>query len=85
MAGKEGLRKPEGGYQDQLMMMMMMIQVHERLSDDNNLDDPSIRKSVLLYEEGGLLGELLLGVDVVANVAELLLHDPGGKGRCWLL
>ena len=63
----------------------MMIQVHERLSDDNNLDDPSIRKSVLLYEEGGLLGELLLGVDVVANVAELLLHDPGGKGRCWLL
>ena len=64
---------------------MMMIQVHERLSDDNNLDDPSIRKSVLLYEEGGLLGELLLGVDVVANVAELLLHDPGGKGRCWLL
>ena len=62
----------------------MMIQVHERLSDDNNLDDPSIRKSVLLYEEGGLLGELLLGVDVVANVAELLLHDPGGKGRCWL-
>ena len=64
---------------------MMMIQVHERLSDDNNLDDPSIRKSVLLYEEGGLLGELLLGVDVVANVAELLLHDPGGKGKCWLL
>ena len=63
----------------------MMIQVHERLSDDNNLDDPSIRKSVLLYEEGGLLGELLLSVDVVANVAELLLHDPGGKGRCWLL
>ena len=64
---------------------MMMIQVHERLSDDNNLDDPSIRKSVLLNKEGGLLGELLLGVDVVANVAELLLHDPGGKGRCWLL
>ena len=56
-----------------------------RLSDDNNLDDPSIRKSVLLNKEGGLLGELLLGVDVVANVAELLLHDPGGKGRCWLL
>ena len=28
----------------------------------------------MLHQEGGLLGQLLLGVDVVGHVAELLLH-----------
>ena len=44
---------------------------------DFDLDDPAIRKCVLLDEEGRLLGEFLLSVDVVAHVAQLLLHDPG--------
>ena len=30
----------------------------------------------MLDEEGSLLGELLLGVDVVRHVAQLLLHHP---------
>ena len=38
------------------------------------LDDTAVRQCVWLDEEGGLLGELLLGHDVVADVAELLLH-----------
>ena len=31
---------------------------------------------VLYHKEGGFLGQLLLGRDVVADVAKLLLHDP---------
>ena len=45
-----------------------------------HLDDPAIRKSVLFHKEGGLLSELLLGVDVVPHVAQLFLHDPN-SGR----
>ena len=48
-----------------------------------DLDDPAIRKCVLLDKECRLLGELLLSVDVVAHVAQLLLHDP--ENDLWLL
>ena len=52
-----------------------------------HLNDPPVRKSVVLHQERRLLGQLLLGVDVVGHVAELLLHHPhslevGGVIKC---
>ena len=41
---------------------------------NSNLDDAAVGQGVRLDEERGLLGELLLRHDVVADVAELLLH-----------
>lgn len=40
----------------------------------HDLDDPAVGQGVLLHQEGGLLHELLLRVDVVANRTQFLLH-----------
>ena len=40
-----------------------------------DLDLAAIRQLVRLHERGGLIRELLLDLDVVADIAELLLHD----------
>ena len=57
------------------------------LSSGPHLYDPPVRKSVVLHQERCLLGQLLLGVNVVGHVAELLLHHPhrlevGGVIKC---
>ena len=41
-----------------------------------HLDHPPVWQGVLLHQECGLLSQLLLGMNVVANIAELLLHHP---------
>ena len=56
-----------------MTMTMTMTMTH--------LDDPAIRKSVLLDQESGLLCQFLLCVNVVPDVTELLLHDPAEQGE----
>lgn len=45
-----------------------------QLGTDTHLNDATIRQLVVLHQYGGLMGELLLLFDVVANIAQLLLH-----------
>ena len=68
-----------GGRLNEFLFVPNSLSVH--------LDNPPVRESVVLHQEGGLLGQLLLGVDVVGHVAELLLHHPhrfevGGVIEC---
>merc|ERR1739848_718476 len=41
-----------------------------------DLDDSAVRQGVLLHQESGVQGQLLLRVDVVGNIAQLLLYHP---------
>ena len=50
-----------------------------------NLDDPAVRQSVVLHQEGCLLSKLLLGVDVVGDVTKLLLHHPDSLEICCVI
>lgn len=46
------------------------------------LDHSPIRQLVALHQHGGLIRELLFLLDIVAHVAQLLLHDAHSLEVC---
>merc|ERR1711892_1001664 len=70
------------GREDQLRHALPLLVDEVRLEQGftclkpfpSDLDDPAIWQGVQLHQECCLLGQLLFGMDVVAHIAQLLLH-----------
>ena len=73
---------------DILLLSLVLMELSRNYSNNRinhircHLNNSPVGQSVVLHQEGCLLGQFLLCVNVVGHVAELLLHHPHSLEVC---